>query len=96
VGVTERSRRTIGWTEAAFASSVLVRSSFRRSVTLDVRRKRTQLSGDGRQGGHRRRNAVQMALRHRLAVIWQENGWQENGGGQRNLSLHGLLIFLPA
>jgi hypothetical protein len=45
----------------------------RRPVNIDVRRKRTQLSGDGRPGGHRRRNAVQMALRHRRAMTRQED-----------------------
>ena len=86
---------TIGWTEAAFGSSGMVGLSCRRSVTLFVHRTRPQLSGGGRRGGHRRGNAVQIALRHRAAVVWQENYWQENGPGRRNLGLRGVLIFLP-
>ena len=42
-------------------------------VTAGVHRKRPQLSDDGRHGGHRHMHAVQMALRHRAAVVWQKD-----------------------
>jgi len=45
VRVTERNRRTIGWIAAAFGSSVMIRSSCRRSVKRSVAQVARYLSG---------------------------------------------------